>query len=165
MSTKKISTFGVLVALAFIFSYVEALIPFNFAVPGMKLGLANIVVLATLYLLGAKEAFVVSIIRVVLVGFTFGNLNTMLYSLAGGLLSFAVMALAKRFNLFSIIGVSVLGAIFHNVGQIAVAMIILETKALIGYLPFLLVFGIVSGVVIGIVGGEITKRLKVIFRY
>ncbi len=165
MSTKKVATFGVLVALAFIFSYIEALIPFNFAVPGMKLGLANIVVLSTLYLLGTKEAFVVSIIRVILVGFTFGNLNTMLYSIAGGLLSFAVMALVKKFNLFSIIGVSVLGAIFHNVGQIGVAMIMLETKALVGYLPFLLAFGIVSGVVIGILGGEITKRLKVLLRY
>ncbi|MDO5520416.1 MAG: Gx transporter family protein [bacterium] len=165
MSTKKISTFGVLVALAFIFSYIEALIPFNFAVPGMKLGLANIVVLATLYLLGTKEGFAISLLRVVLVGFTFGNLSTMIYSLAGGFLSFLVMALAKRFNLFSIIGVSVLGAIFHNVGQVSVAMIMVRTKTLIGYLPFLLVFGIVSGVVIGIVGGEITKRLKVILRY
>lgn len=165
MSSKKIATFGVLVALAFIFSYIEALIPFNLGVPGMKLGLANIVVLATLYLLGAKEAFVVSLIRVVLVGFTFGNLNTMIYSLAGGLLSFAVMALAKRLNLFSIIGVSVLGAIFHNVGQIAVAMIMLETSALIAYLPVLMAFGVVSGIVIGIVGGEITKRLRVIMKF
>lgn len=165
MSSKKIATFGVLVALAFIFSYVEALIPFNFAVPGMKLGLANIVVLATLYLLGTKEAFVVSIIRVVLVGFTFGNMNTMIYSLAGGTLSFLIMALAKHFKLFSIIGVSVLGAIFHNVGQIAVAMFMLQTSALIGYLPFLMAFGIVSGIVIGIVGGEITKRLRVLFRF
>lgn len=103
-------------------------------------------------------------IRIILVGFTFGNLNTMMYSLAGGLLSFAVMALAKRFDGFSIWGVSVLGAIFHNVGQVAVAMLVLQTSALIGYLPFLLVFGIISGVVIGIVGAELTKRLRVILK-
>ncbi len=164
MSSKKTATFGVLVALAFIFSYVESTIPFNFAVPGMKLGFANIIVLVTLYLLGSKEAFVISMIRIILVGFTFGNLNTMMYSLAGGLLSFAVMALAKRFDGFSIWGVSVLGAIFHNVGQVAVAMLVLQTSALIGYLPFLLVFGIISGVVIGIVGAELTKRLRVILK-
>ncbi len=164
MSSKKTATFGVLVALAFIFSYVESTIPFNFTVPGMKLGFANIIVLVTLYLLGSKEAFVISMIRIILVGFTFGNLNTMMYSLAGGLLSFAVMALAKRFDGFSIWGVSVLGAIFHNVGQVAVAMLVLQTSALIGYLPFLLVFGIISGVVIGIVGAELTKRLRVILK-
>lgn len=164
MSSKKTATFGVLVALAFIFSYVESTIPSNFAVPGMKLGFANIIVLVTLYLLGSKEAFVISMIRIILVGFTFGNLNTMMYSLAGGLLSFAVMALAKRFDGFSIWGVSVLGAIFHNVGQVAVAMLVLQTSALIGYLPFLLVFGIISGVVIGIVGAELTKRLRVILK-
>ena len=164
MTSKKITTFGALVALAFIFSYIEMLIPFHFVVPGMKLGLANIVIVCALYLLGAKEAFVISIVRIVLVGFTFGNLNTMLYSLAGGILSFCVMAIAKKTKALSIIGVSVLGALFHNVGQIGVAMVMLETKTLINYLPFLLLMALVTGVLIGIIGAELTKRLQKILK-
>lgn len=160
MSTKKIATFGVFVALAFIFSYIESLIPFHFAVPGMKLGLANIVVLVALYQLGAKEAFVLSIIRVVLVGFTFGNMYSLIYSLAGGLLSYVMMLLVKKTKFFSIVGVSVVGALSHNIGQILVAMCVLETKALITYLPALMVMGAVTGVIIGILGSEIVKRVR-----
>lgn len=160
MSTKKIATFGVFVALAFIFSYIESLIPFHFAVPGMKLGLANIVVLVALYQLGAKEAFVLSLIRVVLVGFTFGNMYSLMYSLAGGLLSYIMMLFVKKTKLFSIVGVSVVGALSHNIGQIIVAMYVLETKALITYLPVLMVMGSVTGVIIGILGSEIVKRVR-----
>lgn len=160
MSTKKIATFGVFVALAFIFSYIESLIPFHFAVPGMKLGLANIVVLVALYQLGAKEAFVLSIIRVALVGFTFGNMYSLIYSLAGGLLSYVMMLLVKKTKFFSIVGVSVVGALSHNIGQILVAMCVLETKALITYLPALMVMGAVTGVIIGILGSEIVKRVR-----
>lgn len=160
MSAKRLSTFGMLVALAFIFSYIELLVPFHFIVPGMKLGLANIVVVTALYLLGPKDAFTISFVRIVLVAFTFGNLNTMLYSLAGGILSFIAMAMAKKIGAFSVIGVSVLGAVFHNIGQIFVAMFMLETKTLVNYLPFLVIMSLVTGVLIGIVGGELTKRLK-----
>lgn len=160
MSAKKLSTFGMLVALAFIFSYIELLVPFHFIVPGMKLGLANIVVVTALYLLGPKEALTISFVRIVLVAFTFGNLNTMLYSLAGGILSFIAMAMAKKIGAFSVIGVSVLGAVFHNIGQILVAMFMLDTKTLVNYLPFLVIMSLVTGVLIGIVGGELIKRLK-----
>ncbi len=159
MKSKRVATYGVLVALAFIFSYIEAMFPVPMPVPGMKLGLANIVVVVALYIMGYKEGFIISLVRIFLVGFTFGNMNMMLYSLGGGILSFAMMALMKKFNLLSIVGVSVIGAVFHNVGQILVAMLILETTTLLYYLPFLLVSALVSGVLIGIIGAMMSKRL------
>ncbi len=159
MKSKRVATYGVLVALAFIFSYIESMFPIPMPVPGMKLGLANIVVVVALYTTGYKEAFVVSLVRIILVGFTFGNMNTMLYSLSGGILSFAMMALMKKLNLLSIVGVSVIGAVFHNIGQIMVAMLLLESTVLLYYLPFLLISALVSGVVIGIIGSIMSKRL------
>ena len=160
MPTKKIAYLGLLVALAFVFSYVEVLIPVNLGIPGAKLGLANLVIMVALYLLGDKNAFLLSMVRIVLVGFTFGNLASMLYSLAGGILSFGVMVFAKKTKKLSIIGVSVLGGVFHNVGQIIVAMCVLETNSLIYYLPVLMITGVVAGVLIGILGGMVTKRIQ-----
>lgn len=161
MSNKKVAMYGVLIALAFIFSYVESLIPFHFVVPGMKLGLANIVVVAALYTLGVKDAFILSLIRMVLVSFTFGNLYSLIYSVAGGLLSWTVMVILKKTNIFSVVGVSIVGGIFHNIGQIIVAMVVLETSALIYYLPMLLISGLVTGALIGLLGGEIIKRIRI----
>ena len=160
MKNKKIAYLGMLIALAFIFSYIETLIPFTFAVPGIKLGLANIVVMVGLYLLGEKDAFLLSVVRIVLVGFTFGNLSMMMYSLGGGMLSYLVMVIAKRTGLFSMKGVSILGGVFHNVGQIMVAMVVLETKQLIYYLPPLMVAGTVTGFFVGLLGTMITERIK-----
>lgn len=111
-----------LVALAMIFSYVESLIPINLGVPGIKLGVANLVTVTGLYILAPMEVFVVVILRVLLVGFMFGNGMSILYSLAGGILSFLVMLLLKRIKGFSMIGVSIAGGVSHNIGQIAVAM-------------------------------------------
>lgn len=157
--TKRISTYGLLVALAFIFSYIEALVPINSPVPGIKLGLANIVVMIALYKLGAKEAFSIALIRVVLVGFTFGNLMMMMYSLAGSILSCSSMILLKKSNKFSMVGVSISGGVMHNVGQILMAILVLDTVQLYYYLPVLIISGIVTGILIGIVGAEIAKRL------
>lgn len=165
MSTKKIAYLGLLVALAFVFSYVEVLIPVNLGIPGAKLGLANLAIIVALYLLGEKNAFLLSMVRIVLVGFTFGNLASMLYSLAGGILSFLAMVLAKKTKRLSITGVSVLGGVFHNVGQIIVAMLILETSSLIYYLPVLMITGIVAGVLIGILGGMVTKRIQKVVQF
>lgn len=161
MSTKKVSLFGVLISLAFIFSYVETLLPIQMPIQGVKLGLANIVVITALYKLGYKEAFVLSMIRVFLVALSFGNLYTMIYSLAGGILSFTVMALMKSSKKFGIVGVSVMGGIAHNVGQIIVAMCVLESTVLIYYLPVLMISGVIAGIVIGLIGAEITKRLHI----
>lgn len=160
MKNKRIAYLGMLIGLAFIFSYIETLIPFTFAVPGIKLGLANIVVMVGLYLLGEKDAFFLSLVRIVLVGFTFGNLSTMLYSLGGGLLSYLIMVIAKKTRAFSMKGVSILGGVFHNAGQIMVAMVVLETKQLIYYLPPLMVAGTITGYFVGLLGTMITERIK-----
>lgn len=156
---RKIAYYGLLVALAFIFSYVESLFPINLGIPGVKLGLANLVVIVSLYLFGIREAAVISFIRIVLSGITFGSPAAMVYSLAGGVLSLLIMVIVKKTNKFSTMGVSVAGGVFHNVGQIIVAMIVLETQSLIYYLPVLIISGLVAGVIIGILAAEIIKRL------
>jgi heptaprenyl diphosphate synthase len=159
MSTKKIAQLGLLIALAFVFSYVEFLIPVNLGIPGAKLGLANLVIMVALYTIGERNAFALSMLRILLVGFTFGNMAMMMYSFAGALLSFLVMLLAKKTGKLSVIGVSVLGGVFHNIGQILVAIVVLETKSLIYYLPVLLLAGTISGIAIGVLGGLVTKRI------
>ena len=163
MKTKRIACLRLFIALAFVLSYVEFLLPLNIGIPGAKVGLANLVVMVALYTLGKKDAALLSFVRVVLVGLTFGNLAMLLYSLAGAVLSFLVMLIAKRTKLFSITGVSVLGGVFHNVGQIIVAMLVLETGSLLYYLPFLIVIGTISGVVIGLLSGMITARVGRLF--
>lgn len=156
---KKIAYYGLFVALAFIFSYIESLIPINLGVPGVKIGLSNLVVMVALYLTGPASAFAISVIRILLTGFTFSNTAAMIYSLAGGILSLLIMIIAKKTKLFSTLGVSVLGGVFHNIGQIIVAIIVLETTKLIYYLPLLLISGIVAGIFIGILAAQIIKRL------
>lgn len=159
MRGRKTALYGLLVALALVLSYVEAQIPAFFVVPGMKLGLTNVVVLAALYRLGGRDALILNLVRIVLVAFTFGNLFSMLYSLAGGILSFLAMAAGKKSGKFSIVGVSVLGGVAHNIGQILVAMAVLENRNLAWYLPFLLASGLGAGVLVGVVGGQLVKRL------
>ncbi|MBO5198153.1 MAG: Gx transporter family protein [Lachnospiraceae bacterium] len=158
-STKHITTFGMLTALAFILSYVETLIPFSFGIPGIKLGLANVVVLTALYLLGTGEAFCLSLVRIILAGFTFGNLYSMFYSLAGGVLSLCVMAFLKKTGKFTPMGVSAAGGVFHNVGQIVVAGLVLG-RNIAYYFPFLMVSGIITGLAVGLTGGLVIKRLR-----
>lgn len=157
--TQKIALWGLLVAVAMVLSWVEAQIPAFFAVPGIKLGLTNLVVLAALYCLSEKDAVLINLLRILLVGFTFGNMFSLLYSIAGGLLSGLTMILIKRFGKFDITAVSVAGGIMHNVGQILVAMVVLETKSLLYYLPVLWISGIVAGLVIGLLSKEVVRRL------
>ena len=160
MRTKKIAYLGLLIALAFVFSYIETMIPVNIGVPGAKLGLANLVIMVALYTIGEKNAFLLSMVRIVLVGFTFANLASMLYSLAGGILSFFAMCIAKRTGKLSMTGVSVVGGVFHNVGQIIMAIFVVKTASLVYYLPVLILVGLASGVAIGILGAMVTKRVK-----
>lgn len=122
----KVAYLGVFLALALICSYVESLIPFYFGIPGVKLGLTNIVVVLMLYCVGTKEAFAISMLRIVLAGFLFGNLFSILYSLAGGMFSFLVMYLLKRTGKLGVLPVSVAGGMSHNIGQIAVAAFVVE---------------------------------------
>ncbi len=161
--SKKVAFVGMLVALAFVLSYVEVLIPINLGVPGVKIGLANLVVMVALYTLSARDAFLLSMIRILLVAFTFGSFNTMMYSLAGAILSFVVMLAFKKLDILSMTGVSVLGGISHNIGQIIVAVIIVENEKLFYYLPVLLVSGIVAGIGVGVVAGLVTKRVKKVY--
>ena len=159
MKSKKIAYYGLCIALAFVLSYVESLFPTFIAVPGVKLGLTNLVVLIALVKIGKKDAFFINMIRILLVGLTFGTAFSLLYSFAGGILSFLVMMLLYGKNRFSVIGVSVAGGVAHNVGQILVAMMVLESKALVYYLPVLILSGTLAGVVVGILCGEVVKRL------
>lgn len=160
---KNAALFGLMVALAFVFSYVESLLPFHFGIPGVKLGLANLVVLVMLYVSGVKTALPVALIRIVLAGLTFGNTYSLAYSLAGGLLSFAVMALCRRSKL-SVLGVSMLGGVSHNIGQIVVAAVLMGTTRIAYYLPVLLVAGMVTGLLLGIAAKLIINRLETINR-
>lgn len=159
--TKKVAAMGLAVALAMILSFVESQVPALVAVPGVKMGLANIAVVFVLYKLGWKEAAVISLIRVFLVTLLFGNLGLIWYSAAGAVLSLAGMILLKKTGLFSEIAVSVAGGVLHNMGQILVASILLETDLLRYYLPILIVSGVVTGFVIGLLAGIMVKRIRV----
>lgn len=161
MKTKKISLYALLIALALILSYLESLVPMSFAVPGIKMGLPNIVIVFALYKLDFKAAGCISIIRVLLVSLLFGNVMIMIYSLAGAVLSLCLMWLLRKSGKFSSVGVSVAGALGHNAGQILTAMLLLETGGLIYYLPALCISGAVAGICIGIVGGILIKRIKI----
>ena len=156
---EKVALYGILIALAFIFSYVEALIPLPVPVPGMKLGLANLVNVVGLYTVGAAGTIAVGLIRIVMVGFTFSNPGSMLYALSGGVLSLAAMALAKKMDWFDKTGVSILGGVCHNIGQLSMASWITGTASVFSYLPVLLVAGVITGAVIGLLGGLVTERI------
>jgi heptaprenyl diphosphate synthase len=160
MKIGKIARYSLLIAVALILSYVEAQIPAFFAVPGMKLGLTNLVVLVALYLMDEKSAILINLLRIVLVSVLFGNGMSLAYSVAGGLLSGLVMILLKRTGRFSIVAVSVAGGVAHNIGQILVAMVLLGTGSLAWYLLILWFTGIGAGAVIGIIGGLLCKRLE-----
>ena len=160
ISAKTVALMAMLMALAMIFSYVETMIPINFGIPGVKLGLANLVIVAAIYLFGGKQAFLISIVRIFLSGFMFGNLASIMYSLAGGLLSLAVMLLLKKTDKLSILAVSVMGGICHNIGQLIVAMLVVENLKLIFYVPVLLISGFLTGLLIGIVCRVILPAVK-----
>ena len=161
MKAKKLTMYALLTALAMILSYLESLIPLSFAVPGIKMGLPNIVIVFALYKLGFRPAVCISIIRVLLVSILFGNLMSMAYSLCGAVLSLAVMWLLRKSGKFSSVGVSVAGALGHNVGQVACAMALLETAGLAYYLVPLCISGTVAGILIGICGGIIVNRIEI----
>ncbi|MTS22972.1 Gx transporter family protein [Sellimonas intestinalis] len=154
------ASFGVFVALALIFSYIETLIPFQIGIPGVKLGLANLVIVIALYRMPVGEVYLLSGVRVVLTGFLFGNLMSILYSLAGGILSLTVMWGMKRIRSVSILGVSIAGGVFHNIGQLLAAALMVETYGVFSYLPVLLISGLLTGFVIGLAAGEMLKRIR-----
>lgn len=153
-------TLSVIIAVAMILSYVESLIPTFIPIPGVKLGLSNIATVFALFSLGTPAAVMVSIIRVILSCLLFGNVSTLIYSLFGAALSLLFMFLACRFNLFSTVGVSVIGGVFHNVGQIIAAIIMIENTGLAYYLPPLILSGVVTGALIGFIAGILIEKMK-----
>lgn len=160
MDHKKIPYYGLFAALAILMGYVEMMIPVPVPIPGVKLGLANVIVIIMMYFMDTKSAFFVSLIRVLLSGLLFAGFAGLLYSLSGALLSFVVMALLKKTGKFSIVGISIAGGVFHNVGQIIVAALAVENVKMAYYLPFLLVSGVVTGMLIGIVAKTALGYLK-----
>lgn len=161
MNHKKTAFLGLFASLAIIFGYVETLIPVFAGVPGIKLGLANLSVLFILNRYTCKEAAFVSVVRIIIIGFLFGNLFSIIYSLAGAALSLTVMTFMKKKTDFSLFGISVAGGVAHNIGQLIIAMLIVENISLIYYAPVLLLSGIITGFLIGWLTTEINKRILV----
>ena len=159
--TKKITTLAITVTLAMVLSFIESQIPPFVAIPGVKVGLANIAVIFALYRFGWREAVIVSALRVLLVGLLFGSFVSTLYSIAGAVLSMTVMLTVRRIPSFSEVGVSVLGGVSHNVGQIVMASILLETDVVLYYLPVLLLSGTLAGIAVGAAGAVLLKKLKI----
>ncbi len=157
--SKRVANVGMLIALAMIFSYVEALLPFNFGIPGIKLGVANLVIVTSLYLLKPKDVWCLSLLRILLMGFLFGNGISILYSLAGGILSLLVMLLLKTKGGFSMLGVSIGGGVSHNVGQLIAAICIVSNLNIAYYLPVLMIAGVITGAIIGMLSGKILQAV------
>lgn len=155
---------GMLLACALLLSYVESLIPFGFGIPGIKLGLANLAVVLCFYQDRTKTAFLLNLLRILLAGFLFGNLYSILYAMAGGFFSFFAMWAAKRTGLFTIRGVSVLGGVFHNIGQLLVAAFVVRTAGVFYLIPYLLLTGVLTGWLIGFLTGYLEPYLREIER-
>ncbi len=159
-SAKKVALLGLCTSVALILAYLESLLPPLFsAVPGIKLGLPNIAIIFVLYRFGVKEAATVSFVRIGAVALLFGNPMTFAYSMAGGVLSLVTMAVLKKLNFLSPVGISVAGGVTHNVGQILLAMLLLGTAELGYYLVVLAVTGTVSGIFVGLCGIFAVKRI------
>ena len=156
---KRTAFCGLMLALALIASYVESLIPVPIPIPGIKLGVANSIVLILLYMTDIKTSWMVSLSRVVLMGFLFGSMSSILYSLSGAVLSLLIMIWVKKRNCFTMTGVSVTGGVSHNMGQLIMAFLVLESDAVWYYLPVLMVSGVITGSIIGVLGKEIFKRM------
>ena len=161
LRTKKITFLALFASLALLLSYVEMLLPpIITSVPGIKMGLPNIVLILILYRFGIKEAAIVSFIRLLIVTILFGNISMLFYSLAGAVLSLAVMGILKKLDFLSTVGVSVAGAIMHNVGQIIVAMLLMQTSEIGYYMIVLSITGTVAGIFIGLCGALLYKRFE-----
>ena len=160
-NTKKLTFLALTISFAMILSYIESRIPAFVSIPGIKVGLANIAVIFTLYKFGVKEAITVSLIRVLLVSMLFGSPVSLIYSVTGAVFSLSVMILLKRFTPLNNVTVSVCGGVMHNIGQIAAASVMLSTNVVVYYLPFLILSGTVAGIAVGIASAILVKRIKI----
>ncbi len=158
-NNRKIALMGAFIALAMVLSYFESFIPVFIAVPGVKPGLANIVTIIALKELGLKDAFVISIARIILSGILFGNITVILYSLAGAILSILAMSFLSKIKIFSVTGISIIGGVMHNLGQVIMASLLLDSGSIMYYMAVLTVTGTVSGALVGILAGIIITRI------
>lgn len=160
-STKKLTTLAVTVSVAMVLSFIESRIPAFVAIPGIKVGLANIAVIFAMYKLGEEDAIIISGVRVILVSMLFGSTLSLLYSYAGAMLSFSVMVVLRRVVKMNTVGVSIAGGVSHNIGQIAVACIVMETNVIVYYLPYLILSGIIAGIAVGAAAVLLIRRVKI----
>ena len=159
-AAKRVAQYGLFLALALAAAYLENLLPLSFTVPGVKLGLANAIVMVILYKKGLKSAIIVSFARIILASALFSGMFTMIYSIAGAFLSISVMAVLNKTGRFGVVGVSTAGGICHNIGQLIVASIVVENHAMFYYFPVLCVSGVICGTIIGMLTGMLIERLK-----
>ena len=160
-SAQMASLYGMLIALAFVLSFVETLIPISLGIPGVKLGLANLVTIVGLSTIGTKGTIAVAFLRILLVGFTFSNLFAVFYSLGGFFFSIMMMILCKKYKWFGTIGISVAGGVAHNIGQLCVAAYVVRQTGVFYYLPMLLIAGTAAGLVIGLLGNMMIERIGI----
>ena len=158
---RKISVIALFSAFAILASYIETFIP-SIGIPGVKLGLANIAVVLALFILDAESAIIINVVRIVIIGLLFGNMFSIAFALAGAFVSVTVMIIMKRLFGFSIITVSIFGGFFHNVGQLVVAFILVDSYSVFGYLPVLLIAGIITGLIIGILAKILYERTSML---
>ena len=162
--TQRIALSGLLVALMLVLGYVESLIPVAAGIPGIKLGLSNGVLIFAVYMLGIPTAFVLMVLKVVLSGLMFGGVSAMMYAFAGGLLSMIFMSLFSRMKGVHVVVVSMVGGVMHNVGQVGLAMVMLNTPKLLYYMAILMVVGLACGALTGVCADSVMKHLKKIKR-
>ena len=159
MDAKRIAADGLFLALALVVSYIEVLIPIPVGVPGVKIGLANAVIMVLLFFTTWQRTLLISVVRILLAGFLFGNPMTIVYSLAGGILSLFVMVILRKIRRFSVVGISVGGGVAHNIGQLSVAVLLMENARIYYYVPVLLITGTIAGIAIGVLTGILIRKL------
>ncbi len=157
--TSRTAYLGLLLAIAIILGYVEAVIPFNLGIPGVKIGIANIVTVFVLYISGKVGCFMIGLLRILIIGFMFGNISSIIYSLSGFVLAYTAMIILKKIKLFSVFTVSMMGAVFHNIGQLITAVFVTGTAAIFYYLPVLIISGLICGLVTGYIANIILKHV------
>lgn len=160
MSTQKLTRLAMFLALSLILSYLESLIPVSASIPGIKIGLANIITMYMIYCYSIRETVVIMFLRVIISGFMFSGLTTIIFGILGGMVCIIVMWLLKRTSLFSIMGVSMAGAVAHNAGQILAAYIVIQNAEIIYYMPYLCISGLVTGLLVGYISALIIRRFK-----
>lgn len=163
MKTNKITFLGIMLSLSIILSYVDSLIPLSTYIPGMKIGLANIITMYVLFKYRVRDAFIIMFLRVLISGLLFSGLNSIIFGLTGGVLCIVFMTVSKKTKLFSVIGVSVIGSLSHNLGQVIAAFIIMDNINIMYYFPFLLITGLLTGAVIGYISGILIRRFEKIW--